>query len=205
MHVSAKILALSFALVSAVSPSLAIDIDFLTYIQAKYPGKVTGITLSGNGFTITYDASATTSDINAIDQERVGWMKPLMNGGNIPSNYIMAGNGTPGMLPRLMVTGDLPSGLGATNINDSWTTVNGVLGNFKWIEPFQGAYKKVVIQVNGYTQLASRTITFPTPFLATPYVSSNSSLLNLTSLTANDATIPLSASAISGNIVIEGR
>lgn len=89
--------------------------------------------------------------------------------------------------------------------NCTVTTVAGSAGSLKWSMPEQGTgHKKVVIDLAGYTNAGTTTITFPTAFANTPDTFKGGTVtLTLTAPTTTQIVIPIST-AQTGTILVEG-
>lgn len=80
----------------------------------------------------------------------------------------------------------------------------GTAGTALSSQPFQGAtYKKFMVYLNGYTNTAAATITFPTAFVVAPYFAIQPTGFGATT-TVTTLTLPITSTATTGFIVLEG-
>ena len=131
------------------------------------------------------------------------WIEQFMiNGTHIwhidaSGNAVAAGNVTGATLAGAII-----------NSNQTLASFAGTsAGTVYWSMPFQGtAYKKVIIYFDGYgnTTTTAQTITYPVAFTYTPSIYNPNSVAGLNATTTELAINPVSASAYTGFVVLEG-
>lgn len=83
------------------------------------------------------------------------------------------------------------------------TTLTGAAGTAVCSQPFSGAsYKKVMVYLNGYTDTATQTYTFPVAFIHTPTVYGLSA--GITAATVTSTTVKFTSTILSGFVFLEG-
>ncbi len=89
------------------------------------------------------------------------------------------------------------------NSTATQTTLTGSAGTAVCSQPFQGtSYKKVVIYLNGYSDVGSQIYTFPTPFSKTPYVYGLAA--GVSGATASTTSVTFTVTTQTGFVFIEG-
>jgi hypothetical protein len=84
------------------------------------------------------------------------------------------------------------------------TTINGSSGTYVWSQPFNGSsYKKVVIELNAYTNASTSAITYTGSFHQAPAIVCNTTGLSISTISNTSITIP-TATAVNGWIILEG-